>query len=343
MNEKIPSLNGLRAISIFFVLFSHFQYRNLHLDPPFGGQLGVNIFFIISGFLITILLLKEESKYGTVSLKKFYIRRSLRILPLYYLLLLCYFIFQLNGIIKLNSISWISSLTYTRYFFQGVNWEVEHLWSLNIEEHFYLIWPIVFVYFKKYRQLFSIMIIMFIPIVRLYTDISFMHFFTRADALMIGCLLALKYNKLKILLDKSTFFIVLPLILLIMIDIVGYRIIPIHNLGLQIQLGRTLLGEYGIITNICICLIIILAIVPQNNLFYRFLNSAPLNYLGILSYSIYIWQQLFFSDSLGWLSSFPINILLILIAATFSYEFYETPFLRLKERFQTNKTFQRIE
>ena len=336
MKETIPSLNGLRAISIFLVLSSHYQYRNLHWDPPHGGQIGVNIFFVISGFLITTLLLKEESKYGSISLKKFYIRRSLRILPVYYLLLFSYLILQIAGILNLNSISWISSITYTRYFFEGVNWEVEHLWSLNTEEHFYLIWPIIFIYFKRYRQLFSIIVIITVAIIRLRTGISILHFFTRADSIMFGCLFALNYTKLESIAKKPLSYLIVPTVLLILIDFVGKDIIPIHNMGLKICLSRMLFGEIGSITNICIGLVIIILITCQNNIFFKLLNSAAFNYLGILSYSIYIWQQLFFSNNIGWLSSFPLNIILILIVATISYEFYEKRFLKLKERFQMN-------
>lgn len=342
MNEKIPSLNGLRAISIVLVIFAHYQYRSLNMDPPFGGQIGVNIFFVISGFLITTLLLKEESKYGTISLKKFYIRRSLRILPVYYLLLFIYYLLQLDGILKINSISWFSSITYTRYFFQGVNWEIEHLWSLNIEEHFYLIWPIIFVYLKKFRQTFSIIIIIAIAILRMRTDFPMIHIFWRADALMLGCLFALNYTKVKIFIEKTHSYIFLSLGLFILINLYGYNIIPIHNWGLKMCLWRTFFGEIGTITNIFIGFIIIISITFQNNIYFKLLNSTQLNYLGIISYSTYIWQQLFFSENIGWLSSFPTNLILIYIVAIISYEFYEKTFLKLKARFQTNMAIQNI-
>ena len=97
------------------------------------------------------------------------------------------------------------------------------------------------------------------------------------------------------------------------------------------------MGSVGTITNICIGFIIVISITRQNNIYFKLLNSAPLNYLGILSYSIYIWQQLFFSDNIGWLSSFPINLFLIIIVAIISYEFIEKPFLKLKERLNSQQ------
>ena len=83
--KQIPSLNGLRAISIAIVIIFHAGFRNLGYANFPGGQLGVNIFFIISGFLITLLLIEEEKVSKKISLKKFYLRRIFRIFPAYYL------------------------------------------------------------------------------------------------------------------------------------------------------------------------------------------------------------------------------------------------------------------
>ena len=164
MKKILPSLNGLRAISILLVITSHLQIqyaifpRNLptYLFPIRylfeDGHLGVSVFFIISGFLITTLLLNEEDSYKSVSLKKFYIRRTLRIFPAYYTLLLFYFILQSLGYINLPKYSWLSSLTYTKYFNWYLDWYTAHCWSLSIEEHFYLVWPLLFIMGDKVRK-----------------------------------------------------------------------------------------------------------------------------------------------------------------------------------------------
>jgi len=333
----IPSLNGLRAISILLVLFSHVQLHNLHWEEVHGGQIGVNIFFIISGFLITTLLLKEESKTGDVSLKKFYIRRVLRILPVYYLLLFVYFIMHLQGVLNFNRITWISSLTYTRYFFNDVNWEAQHLWSLNIEEHFYLIWPIVFVFMKNHRKQFAILMIIAVTITRLVTNVSDWHLFTRSDSLLVGCLFALYYKKIEAFVEKApSYIIVLPFVLGIVCGLGGARIIPVHDVEIRNHLAKAFVGSFGTITNICVGFIIVISIKRQNNLFFKLLNTRQFNYVGVLFYSIYIWQQLFFSDNIGLLSSFPINLILIFIVSVISYELYEKHFLQLKERFTSD-------
>lgn len=335
MTKLIPSLNGLRAISILLVVFSHVAYRNFGVPDAPGGQLGVNIFFVISGFLITLLLLKEEANTGTVSLRNFFTRRCLRIFPVFYFLLLVYFILQCAGILTLSSISWISSLTYTKYFFitQHPDWETGHLWSLSVEEHFYLIWPVVFIYLKNYRRWFAIAIILIVPIVRLLSDIPILHLFTRADALMWGCLVALNYEKVKVyILSKPKGIVFIPFIMLAICLLVK-KIPQFDDANGKSHVMAAFLGSYGMITDICICLIMVISINYQNNIYFKFLNWAPIDYIGKLSYGIYIWQQLFLSNHVGILSKLPINLICILGVSMFSFYCIEKPFINLKDRF----------
>ena len=157
--KHIPSLNGLRALSILLVIFSHLYNHHYFNDGDilikyvplwlFNGALGVNIFFIISGFLITTLLKHELEAYGKISLKAFYMRRIIRIFPAYYFLLLVYFILQYFEVVYFDSENWLSSLTYTKQFFPSGDNESAHLWSLSSEEIFYLVWPLAFIMIKK--------------------------------------------------------------------------------------------------------------------------------------------------------------------------------------------------
>lgn len=337
MKKQIPSLNGLRALSILFVLIGHIQVANLkRLDAP-GAQIGVNIFFVISGFLITLLLLNEESRTGTISLKNFYIRRVIRIFPVYYFILFVYFILQLLNVFHLSTISWITSLTYTKYFNFGDpgDWETGHFWSLSVEEHFYFIWPSVFFFFKKYRTPFAIAIIIIVPFVRLFTSFPVMHFFTRADSLMWGCLFAIYYDQILAFIKKRSKIFLLAPFLLLLGCLVTKRIITLlfHDFSLLENLAIAFAGSFGTITNICVGLIVIISINYQDNLWFKFLNTKAMNYLGILSYSIYIWQQMFFSSNLGSLAKFPLNLFCIAVTAIISYELIEKPFLKLKNHF----------
>ena len=339
MVQMIPSLNGLRAISIFAVLISHVQDRSLHLPTSSGGQIGVNIFFVISGFLITLLLMKEEERNGRISLRDFFIRRSLRIFPVYFLLLLVYFILHNLSILNIPAGSWLTSLTYTRYFYAG-EWETGHLWSLSVEEHFYLIWPFVFVYLKRRRVAFAWAIIIIIPVVRLFTNISFMHhMFSRGDAIMWGCVFAMYHKPLiRFIKTKPAYLMVLPFVLLLCCLASKKIFHVVGNDGTLYHVLQAFAGSYGTITNICVGFITLISINYKHNLYYKFLNTGLMHHIGVLSYSIYIWQQLFFSYEIGSLSMFPYNIVLIFVVAIISYYLVEQPFLRLKRHFIKQKT-----
>src|SRR5579871_4579551 len=143
--KQLPSLNGLRAISITIVILDHLLRLNLRLStwlslcPLFDGGLGVNVFFVISGFLITSLLLAEERVTGTISIKNFYIRRIFRIFPAYYFLLLAYAYLAWLGYLNIRPVFWIMLLTYTRYIRILGEIYTAHAWSLSVEENFYFL------------------------------------------------------------------------------------------------------------------------------------------------------------------------------------------------------------
>lgn len=335
MKKYIPSINGLRALSIAFVLFSHVRYRNFGIYDSPGGQIGVTIFFLISGYLITLLLINEEEKNNSISLKSFFFRRVIRIFPVYYFLLLTYFLLQSFSILHFSNESWITSLTYTKYFNlkNGNEWESGHFWSLSIEEHFYLIWPFIFKYQKKTRVLFAFLIILLITSIRLFTDINDLNILTRVDAIMIGCLFAFYNSKLQhvVLNIKNRLYLIIPFCLLILF-IVFKRILNIAESDINKHLIKAFIGSFGLFTDMAIGFIIIISINFKNNIWFKFLNNKIVNYVGILSYSIYIWQQLFFSFNLDLYSKFPINLFFIFIVANISYYLIEKPFLKLKQK-----------
>lgn len=151
---RIPCLDGLRAISILLVLGFHasgtegFPSSEWLRSLLRHGGVGVDVFFVISGFLITLLLFREQDRTGRISLCKFYIRRSLRILPAMFAYLAFVALLQAMGIASLSTIDWVVALTYTANFhgtFSHSAQPIEHLWSLSVEEHFYLIWPPILV------------------------------------------------------------------------------------------------------------------------------------------------------------------------------------------------------
>ena len=335
--KKIPSLNGLRALSILCVLTSHVLSRNLGLDKAPAGQLGVTIFFVISGFLITLLLLNEEQNNGKISLRNFYIRRVIRIFPVYYLYLGVCGILAIMHVFSFSLLSWISSLTYSKYFFT-TEWETAHFWSLSIEEYFYLAWPLVFKYLGRYRKLFAMLIIVAVPLVRFTTDIVPLHLFTRADGIMWGCLLAIYYEPVMQFLNKQKkLYLTLPFILIM--GCIGLKtVLNIFHWEIPEHFIEAFFGSFGTITIVSIAFIMVISINFENNAWFTILNLPFINYLGVLSYSLYIWQQMFFSTHLGWFSGFPQNLALIFIVANISYYGVEKPLLKLKDKFHTKRS-----
>jgi peptidoglycan/LPS O-acetylase OafA/YrhL len=347
--KKYPSLNGLRALSILFVLCEHFGFHLKNsgylfyprwLEPLASfiqdGQLGVTVFFVISGFLITSLLLQEEQANGKISLKNFYTRRTLRIFPAYYFLLLTYFIFQWLGYIKISHNSWLTALTYTKYFNTHADWYIGHAWSLSIEEQFYLFWPMIFLLGNRARKIAAIVLILTVPLIRLYLyfypiDWAMRYaIFVRIDSIAIGCLFA--FYKKEIIEILTPYWKVLFYFSVITLFILRY--LPdfaskIYFQFIFIPLGTT----FGSIANILIAIILMYSVFYTKGNWFKFLNLKVLNYIGILSYSIYLWQQIFTYISSFWINQFPQNILLLILASLFSYYIIEKPFLKLKSKF----------
>ena len=166
--NRIPCLDGLRAISIGLVVVSHFiGTLGLQINTTVGN-LGVRVFFVISGFLITSILAAEFEKTSDLNLKKFYFRRTLRIFPAYYFYIAVIFLFTVLGFYDIPMSAFLAPLTYTsNYLFPNV-WELGHTWSLSVEEQFYLLFPGIFLIFglSKSKKLL-LFIILVTPLIRL--------------------------------------------------------------------------------------------------------------------------------------------------------------------------------
>ena len=147
LNKRIVSLDGLRAFSILLVCVGHIAGTVGAPDIllPFHnlGNFGVKIFFVISGFLITYLLLCEHEKTGHINLKQFYIRRTCRLFPAFYVFILCMALAHYIGWIELWPGDLIHAATYTMNYHHERSWWLNHAWSLAVEEQFYLLWPFI--------------------------------------------------------------------------------------------------------------------------------------------------------------------------------------------------------
>lgn len=334
-STRIPSLDGLRTISIALVIIGHFlqvvgmgEFSNV-------GPLGVRVFFVISGFLITGILVKEVEKTSTIDLLKFYFRRSMRIFPPYYFYLLALLLMGIFGstLIDFQSLFW--SALYATDYIAPKGWLLGHTWSLAVEEQFYLLMPFVLLLFGVVRsKRILIYIILLSPLIRL-ADYSifgddyvwaFMGFHTQVDALAVGCMLALYQNKLEQSrvyvrsLTKWTFGL-LPLAILI-INLQEDHPKFYYSVGISAM-------------NVMIALCINWCVVNHRSTLGRLLNSPPLVKLGVMSYSIYLWQQPFFDPhSIMWFTSTPFNFIGLAVMALFSYYVVEKYSLKLRHRWE---------
>jgi peptidoglycan/LPS O-acetylase OafA/YrhL len=356
---RVPSLDGWRAVAIALVLVSHMSFASQFpdgrlgwLDWVFDGGLGVRIFFVLSGFLITLLLLREVEKTGTASLKRFYLRRVLRIFPVYFAYLIVLAALTAAGLYADSASSWIGCLTFTRNMLGRGRSATVHFWSLAVEEQFYVIWPILLCRLRLWRRsgLFVgtlLVPIAFCPIARgffasdelgatlsgrLLGPRSILLF---ADSLAVGCLGAWMAWKIPR----------------------GGRWNGLHSLGLAACLAVIIGGRWAEVAawgNAAA------AIVPAVQAWailgclwlgssarspgYGFLNSKPWVTLGVLSYSIYVWHFLFLSHFMGprfersFLYDWRIWILPAVAVSALSYHFLELPMTGLRRRLHGART-----
>jgi len=329
---RFASLDGIRTFSVCLVMLSHLDSPELrtltqHLWRWNYGATGVRIFFVISGFLITSLLMAEKQQTGRISAKGFYWRRALRIMPAYYSLLLVVAVAIPLELVQAQIRDLLAPLFYVSNYWQVAR-ELRHTWSLSVEEQFYLIWPCCLIMFGIRRSALGALAFLAIaPVLRILDqnpgwDNQAFAFETMADVIATGCLLATWRDALwrsstyrRLLLARS--FPALPLAICV----------------LAMQLPNL------IIWNACIVSVLNIVIAMTIDRYMRCatgpigwaLNSGPIVWLGSLSYSPYLWQQVFLENGrYHWPTLF--SLVAIFCVATFSYYVIERPFLRLKNR-----------
>jgi len=342
--NTIPGLHALRAISLSVIIFSHLQFtgfiqHKVNLFLQIYGQTALSAFFVISGFIITKLFLIEEEKYSTISLRKFYVRRILRIFPAYYFLLFVYMILQLAGQLNLSGISWLTSLTFTKQFCWKTDWETAHLWSLSVEEVFYLFWPFVFLYLKKFRVKIALAFILSVVILRMVQSPAVVKqsltIFHHGDTLMIGCLFAIYYDKIASFVLKGNMLLNLVLLLTVLFLFVSLPKTYHAMLGERAtSVINSLFSGYGVLSNLVTAYIMI-NLINLKGLGFKILNNSIMTYLSRFSYGFYLWQQLFISFRPEFHRfSIPVILLFVFIAANLSYIFIEKPLTDYKIKFK---------
>jgi peptidoglycan/LPS O-acetylase OafA/YrhL len=335
---RVPGLDGLRAVAIVLVLLAHgvkthgFPFADQLHGLLAEGGLGVDLFFLISGFLITLLLLREQKKSGKISIPAFYSRRCLRILPAYVTVVVVLSGLVLFRVVSIGTSDWLAALTYTTNWLPDPGWVTGHFWSLSLEEHFYLLWPLLCWLGPRWAWGFGGVCIVGMPVARLVLWTSGFSAIpvetstlTRLDGIATGCVLALliwqpRGRALGAWTTRHAAWLA-PLALAIL---VGSVILSVHWYRFHLLLGYSL-NHLALAVLIWVCM-------TSGGRLGQVLQSRPLVVLGTLSYSIYLWQQLFLNpDSSSWVCRWPVNVGLVLVTAAASYGVIERPFLRLKE------------
>jgi peptidoglycan/LPS O-acetylase OafA/YrhL len=344
VSKRLPGLDGLRAVAVCLVLLSHFYHGDAHGNPlerlSIQGAFGVTIFFVLSGYLITHLLLREEESQGTISIPLFYSRRALRILPplLFYLFVLL--VADFAGYVHVPTIDFVASLFFVRNLV-GQSIESAHLWSLAIEEQFYLFWPLILILLRnsRLRIAFCSAIVLFSPIWRFLVirsagfsvHLSAHRTDLNLDPLVLGALLALLLSvpKARRILTHDWVrggWVAIAAILALgafqLTDLLDVKVIRAFRLTASI---------------FCVATVINCVIHHPKTRLAKFMDLGILAWIGRLSYSLYLWQQPFASGINPvhtWFREFPVSLIFAVGFATFSYYFVEKPFFELRRRFQ---------
>lgn len=349
---QIPSLNGLRAIAVLIVFIGHGTTTTAG-PLTWPGHTGVTIFFFLSGYLITTLLRREYEKTNSIALPRFYLRRALRILPPAYLAIATSLILAQAGLLPHNGITpaavLAELLNYTNYYLivagrTGLPPETSMLWSLAVEEHFYLLFPaaLLLIYRRRNRTTIAYILLTACALAPLYrialhlSGASFLHLYTstdtRFDSILFGAALALLANpalgdRPPLRLKPETLTRAAPVALLVFIAST-----QIPSTFFRLTLADTVQ---------CLCLIPIfwLVITKPGTNFGKVLNHRVVAHLGVLSFSIYLFHRMALAlvtpIALPAPATDLVALALTLAVAQVVYVTLERPLGRLRKRLET--------
>src|SRR5438552_3652610 len=345
---EIPSLDGIRAVSVAIVFFAH-----AGLEKVIPGGFGVTCFFFLSGFLITTLLRREREKSGATSLKNFYMRRLIRIVPPMSVTILVSILLSKAGVFGdyWNWAGVLGNFAFMTNYMGPLGWTgppgTEVLWSLAVEEHFYLLFPVVFAFglmkLNPKQQALSLVIFCAVVLAWRIVQVKYFHvletvasdprtYFTtdsRLDSIAFGCILALWNNPV---LDRSP------------------DVKPMHW-GWALAGGLAILGSFAYrdeafrqswrysIEGLALIPIFHAAISFHNSPWFSWLNWKSLRWIGLMSYAIYLFHIIAYAivPAVFNTSSIPMK-LAVVIPLTFLYAFsmyalVERPLAKLRKRY----------
>lgn len=344
--RRIPSLDGLRGFSIICVIIGHVNDEPglrwgevVRTNLPWLPSFGVQFFFVISGFLITGLLLDELESTGTVSLRRFYFRRTLRIFPAYYAFLAAMSLAGVLGWLPvpqrqvLQAAAYVSNYAHLTIGRAFLDYPLGHTWSLAVEEQFYLIWPAALLLLGIRRAPWAMVaILVLVPVATIVEARSMPEaigssFETVASSLAAGVLLLLVSRRHPVRVGRV---------------LEGAWVLPVaFGLAVLLQVAP---GPFtriwmlqGTLTACAVAVVIGWCVQHHDGRVGRALNTRAAAYVGTLSYSLYLWQQPFLSGYAlvdGWWHRSSVAVVLVVLCALASYYFVERPALRWRARIE---------
>jgi peptidoglycan/LPS O-acetylase OafA/YrhL len=328
--KHVPALDGIRALAVLLVMAFH------AIAPHTGGgYLGVDVFFVLSGFLITSILLQEIGATGSINVRRFYLRRILRLMPALVLMLLTYLIaapflwpkVPYSQDLKEVLLAFFYLSDYANAFW-SVPTRLRHTWSLSVEEHFYLIWPIVLLALVKLasrRRMAIALVAMYLLFTgwRIFCDLdgamgysqSYYRFDTRLSGLTIGALLALLLSE-----NKATHSRRADLMALGALSVIAFCTLHFN----VASTGAMTAGMTAV--EISTLILIYTAMTSRRSIVSIALANPTMGYLGRMSYGIYLWHYPIFFWLWGkwpWYMILTIGGSISLLFATLSYYSFE--------------------
>ena len=364
--QFVPALDGMRAISVLMVVLAHAGFPSLPFFETFPGWIGVDLFFVISGFLITHLLLRERENHNEINLKLFWIRRFLRLMPAYYFYVSFLIVLMLLMPESLYSdgegfpILYVASLL--GYFVNFINettiWEYAdlslHLWSLALEEQFYLVWPVLLFFIAKHRRLLLVVGALLLLATSTFTYVfpdhvsTSYHLWGRGASILSGCLagiigFSMSGGGRNFLVRWSKWAWLFCIGFVVALTINENSTVGLHRnffivpISISCSIGLIYLWYSPLRTSPVI----------------RTLSWAPLVSIGRISYGVYlyhmvvqviVWSELTsFLDNLGpravvYGIRLATTVALSIGVAWISYQYLEKPFLEMKSRFRQERS-----
>jgi len=337
-SNRLRELDGLRAISVLLVIIDHCVRHELPKTDLYynlcagAGSTGVFIFFVISGYIITKLFIREQEKNQRVSIINFYLRRIFRIIPAFYFYLLVVFMLSYFGFLKVTHRElFLAGGFLANLPFVNMGWFVVHTWSLATEEQFYLFFPCVFILAMSFSPRKTFIFSWFL-LYLIWGWLAALHYdgaagpFFHISYIMSGVIISIYEKELKNWACKCNFSIVATFVVIDFLWVPGVINFP-HEGILYIPFSCFV-----------ICLLLLKSIHGSTGLWAGFLLNPVIQWTGLCSYSIYLWQEMFtLHPSFIWT---PIGII---GCSAISFYFIEKPLNRIGRKFVSTSTVLPVE